>query len=459
MRVIDESPNRANIGTLTYTSPMLLGREPLQRRLLEALKAPGLTVLSGPPGMGKSAMIRAAANNFPQLRPGTSGACTGGGIEVLRHRAGLALARALRAPLPESLDDAVVFALSVADGRPVLLDDGQHCDQYSLEVALVLAKDLPVLIVVGSGDPAWQVTASMMVPGASTLLEVHPLSDVDAEQLVRRTNPGLADSSVAHIVRAGQGIPLALVSFAAADGQSVRRAMVGRLAGCSTAARTAMVAMGLLGRPVTSGLLGSGVEELIEAGLVQRDSEVDSLPSASFYRLAASLASPADRTRIHQRLASQVQDPVEAARHFAAAGNRGHAVATALGGCRSATDPTIKAELYALAAQNDDPARSRQWWRSAAAEFRRAGHPERAATAERRAVQQPLSTREDEVLRFLGAGLTNAAISRRLRISPETVEDHVASVLRKMVARNRTEAAVMALDFDGTFGTKPGWLD
>jgi len=437
---------------------MLLGRGPIQRRLLEALEAPGLAMLSGPPGIGKSALIRAAAGSFPQLRPGASGVCAGSGIEVLRHRPGLAMARALRAPLPESLDDAAVLALSVADGRPVLLDDGQHCDRFSLELALALAKDLPVVVVVGSGDPAWQATASVVAPVASTLLEVDPLDDADAEHLVRTTNPDLADASVADIVRVGQGIPLALVSFASADGQSVRRAMVGRLAGCSTAARTAMVALGLLGRPVTSGLLGSGVEELIQAGLVQRDSHVDSLPSASLYRLAASLASPADQALIHQRLAGQVQDPVEAVRHFAAAGNRGQAVATAVAGCASATTPTIKAELYSLAAQNDDDSRSRQWWRSAAAEFRRSGQPERAATAERKVLQQRLSPREEEVLGFLGAGLTNAAISRRLRISAETVEDHVASVLRKMVARNRTEAAVMALDFQGTFGTKPGWL-
>ncbi len=52
-----------------------------------------------------------------------------------------------------------------------------------------------------------------------------------------------------------------------------------------------------------------------------------------------------------------------------------------------------------------------------------------------------LSRRETEVLRCLASGLTDRQIAESLMISPRTVESHVSSVLRKLQARNRAEAA------------------
>jgi DNA-binding NarL/FixJ family response regulator len=53
-----------------------------------------------------------------------------------------------------------------------------------------------------------------------------------------------------------------------------------------------------------------------------------------------------------------------------------------------------------------------------------------------------LSTREREVLALLAEGATNAEIATRLVISATTVQSHVKHILRKLGARNRTEAAV-----------------
>ena len=52
-----------------------------------------------------------------------------------------------------------------------------------------------------------------------------------------------------------------------------------------------------------------------------------------------------------------------------------------------------------------------------------------------------LTMREEEVLRLLAEGLTDREIAGSLTISPRTVETHVSSVLHKLGARNRAEAA------------------
>ena len=52
-----------------------------------------------------------------------------------------------------------------------------------------------------------------------------------------------------------------------------------------------------------------------------------------------------------------------------------------------------------------------------------------------------LSVRETEVLGLLAEGLTDRQIAEALTISPRTVETHVSSVLHKLRARNRSDAA------------------
>jgi LuxR family maltose regulon positive regulatory protein len=54
---------------------------------------------------------------------------------------------------------------------------------------------------------------------------------------------------------------------------------------------------------------------------------------------------------------------------------------------------------------------------------------------------EPLSQREQEVLKLIAAGLTNREIAETLVISPETVKKHTGSVYSKLGVSNRTEAA------------------
>ena len=59
-------------------------------------------------------------------------------------------------------------------------------------------------------------------------------------------------------------------------------------------------------------------------------------------------------------------------------------------------------------------------------------------------VTELLTDRECEVLRLVAAGLSNAEIASRLRISPATAKTHVAHLLTKLDARDRVQLVIIA---------------
>jgi len=62
----------------------------------------------------------------------------------------------------------------------------------------------------------------------------------------------------------------------------------------------------------------------------------------------------------------------------------------------------------------------------------------------------PLSPREMQVLTNVAQGKSNKEIAFMLKISEQTVKNHITAILRKMDANDRTHAVVMAL--------RQGWL-
>jgi len=75
-------------------------------------------------------------------------------------------------------------------------------------------------------------------------------------------------------------------------------------------------------------------------------------------------------------------------------------------------------------------------------EFARSAAPATAPVAE----LDELTTREREVLLLVARGLSNAEIARELFLSSGTVKTHVAHILRKLDARDRVQAVIVAYE-------------
>jgi DNA-binding NarL/FixJ family response regulator len=75
------------------------------------------------------------------------------------------------------------------------------------------------------------------------------------------------------------------------------------------------------------------------------------------------------------------------------------------------------------------------------AEFARLAPPARPPDA---GPAEPFSEREREIVRLLAAGLSNREIGERLCLAEGTVKNYVTSILQKLGARDRTQAAIRA---------------
>jgi ATP/maltotriose-dependent transcriptional regulator MalT len=72
------------------------------------------------------------------------------------------------------------------------------------------------------------------------------------------------------------------------------------------------------------------------------------------------------------------------------------------------------------------------------------GHADRALSNRLDPIE-PLTAREVQVLELLAEGLSNKVIAGHLHISDQTVKFHVASILGKLGATNRTDAVRRAV--------------
>jgi len=88
------------------------------------------------------------------------------------------------------------------------------------------------------------------------------------------------------------------------------------------------------------------------------------------------------------------------------------------------------------------------WWDSVATSEIQAAFGDRASAAEAATTPEqstPLTRREQEILALVAVGKTNQQIAEMLYITPGTVRVHVHAILQKLDVRDRTQAAVIAI--------------
>ena len=65
----------------------------------------------------------------------------------------------------------------------------------------------------------------------------------------------------------------------------------------------------------------------------------------------------------------------------------------------------------------------------------------------------PLTTREQQIVRLVVQGHSNKQVARMLGIAPQTVKNHLYSIMKKLKVESRTELVMLVLD--GTFVQRP----
>jgi DNA-binding CsgD family transcriptional regulator len=319
---------------------------------MAGLASPGLVVLSGGPGIGRSTALRRLGEAF------RGPVFAGGGLAMLRAVPGFALARAVKVRLPTQ--DQALLAEAVRSrvrGGLLLLDDLQWTDPATLAALPAIAEHCRIAVTLRTPH---QISVDNLRSVAATWLAVPPLPPAEATALATRTAPGLPAAMLAEVVRRAGGVPLAveaLARHAAAKGEvasagtdGLAYAVATALADLTRPARTAMAALGLVGRPAPAALLGAGLAETVEAGLARPDGDRIAPVSPYVAEVAAGLLDAEERRALHRRLADLVP-PREAARHLAAAGEPGLAHDRALDAAKQATSLGERAELLALACE------------------------------------------------------------------------------------------------------------
>ncbi|HLL68743.1 MAG TPA: LuxR C-terminal-related transcriptional regulator [Micromonosporaceae bacterium] len=330
------------------------GRSNLVAAAVTALATPGLVVLTGGPGAGRSTALRhlGAAFRGPTF--------AGGALAMLRTVPGLALSRAVRVRLPPHDPNLLAEAVRsrVRHGL-LLLDDVQWADPATLAALPAIAAHCRVAVALRTPHPLSAPVEQALRGAAAAWLSVPPLGAPEAAALVRRLAPAAGSTAVAEVVRRAGGVPLAVTALAQhlaqegtpsapPEGGGPQYAIAVALADLTRPARTALAALGLLGRPTATGVLGDGVAELAGAGLVDVADGLVTPASPYTAEVAAGLLDPAERRAVHRRLAELVP-AAEAARHLAAADDTAAAYQVAVAAARAAPTTGERAELLLLA--------------------------------------------------------------------------------------------------------------
>ncbi|MEU5871301.1 LuxR C-terminal-related transcriptional regulator [Glycomyces sp. NPDC047369] len=342
---------------IASTPQGVANRDDALRAMAGALAGPGLVVVTGPPGSGRTRLLERLAR--ASKRP----VHAGGGLAMLSGQPALALERATRARMPA--DDLPLLAEAVYSrtrGGLLVVDDLQWCDAATLAVLPVLAERLPVAAALRIPNRLGEDALARLL-AAATVIPVPELTDAEAAALVAEAAPALPPTRAAALATRAGGNPLALTALAKRAAHTgpgepdpglpgdPASAAAAAIADLPRAGRTALAVLGLLGRPAHHSLLGEGAQVLTGAGLAVPDGPFLRPASPWMAEIAAGILDAEARRSMHEHLADATAG-VESARHAHAAGLSGRALATALDAAENA-GPQTRAEALLLAAEID----------------------------------------------------------------------------------------------------------
>jgi DNA-binding CsgD family transcriptional regulator len=329
-----------------------MGRELEAEALSRALADRRPVLVTGEPGVGKTALLRdaAAATGRPVFE--------GGALATLSWLDYLPLTRALGRDLSGADPDAVALEVQQAVGEHgvLVLDDLQWGSTRTHGVVAALAGQTCIAIGVRTGAPEGESVACTLEEAGFQRIALGPLGPESATELTRRVRPDLSERDVAAVVRRAGGNPLLLRELAVSgdEAASLRRTVAARLRRLSPGERDAFALIALAGRPLDRHLLDAGSVAALElAGLVDeaRVGHVD-VHHALFAEATVEALSEERRRALHLMLADMLEDPGESARHYDLAGERERSRTAALEAAERADRPGERASHLRIAALN-----------------------------------------------------------------------------------------------------------
>ncbi|MFZ5852876.1 MAG: LuxR C-terminal-related transcriptional regulator [Chloroflexota bacterium] len=334
-------------------SSTLLGRDAEVATLLGAFEADLPVVVAGEPGIGKTTLVRAAAEAAGRrLREG-------GAFASLSWMPFLALERAVGSAL-DGDPDWVADAVERAIGPDLLfVDDAQWAAGPTLDATRRLLGRIAVVAAVRRADPDAEAVVELFRAASGVVLELGPLDPDDCVRVALRIRPDLSAGRARALAARAGGNPLLIEQLAQGDAatESLHRSIAARIRGIPAEARDALGLLALAERPLPASVLSAAAGGLVRDGLAIELGPGLAVRHDLLREAIVASLDPVEARALHRRLADLLEDPGERARHLAEAGDRAAAHAFALRAAASAATPGARAaHLGVAAATVDGPA-------------------------------------------------------------------------------------------------------
>ena len=293
----------------------------------------------GPPGVGKTTLVRTALIDRPHA--------AGSAVTGLTSRPFVPLMRAVGTTLAGDIETVASAVLIGLAGRVLWIDDVHWADRATVEVVRLLRGRVPIVVTARPEvDEAWSAGACR--------IEIGPLSQSASKRLARQLHPRMTDAELDRLVDVAHGNPLLLHHLATDDVTSptLRAAMEVRLAALPDAVRDAVVELAVHAGPLAADRLAVPLADM-PAGLVELVDGRIALQHALLADAALEPLTAAELARVHRTLADRLV-PEDAAAHHLAGGDRDAAARCARAALLRPSDPGARCELLAIAAEAED---------------------------------------------------------------------------------------------------------